>query len=183
MSKIIHLKTKDRPLQSPTKEALDEAFDIILGKRNINKSLANEKTVVSLKKKEVDAFLPILIVGLYYYEGMVQELLKDGTVKEVEFWSDGVKYIKQLRDLFMKSDRCQDLIAINLDYYEFEQFIAIILLRISVESNDGGTADPTLKAIYDKWSPVLLQRWEIVEAQGIDVLALGQPDKNPPLFQ
>ncbi len=166
MSNILHLKTKDRPLQSPTKKELNEAFDIILGKRNINESLANEKTIVSLKKKEVDAFLPILIVALYYYEGMVQEVLKGGIPKEVEFWSDGVKYIKQLRDLFMKSNRYQDLTAINLNYFEFEQFISIIELRISVESNDGGTADPALQAIYDKWNPVFYELWKIVGAQG-----------------
>lgn len=165
MSNILHLKTnKHQPIQSTTKKELDEAFDIILGKRAINESLANEKSVVSLKKKEVDAFLPILIVALYYYEGMVQEVLISDTPKEVEFWSDGVKYIKQIRDIFMKSERYLDLISIHLDYYEFEQFISVIALRISVESNDGGTADPVLQAMYDKWSPVFLKRWEVVEA-------------------
>ncbi|HZK55128.1 MAG TPA: hypothetical protein VFC84_13150 [Desulfosporosinus sp.] len=164
MSNILHLKTnKHQPIQSTTKKELDEAFDIILGKRAINESLANEKSVVSLKKKEVDAFLPILIVALYYYEGMMQEVLISDTPKEVEFWSDGVKYIKQIRDIFMKSERYLDLISIHLDYYEFEQFISVIALRISVESNDG-TADPVLQAIYDKWSPVFLKRWEVVEA-------------------
>jgi len=165
MSNILYFKTKDQPLQTTTKKELDEAFEIILGKRTINESLANEKTVVSLKKKEVDAFLPILIVALYYFEGMVQEVLISGTPKELEFWSDGVKNMKQIRNIFMKSERYLDLISIDLDYYELKQFISVIELRISVESNEGGTADPALQAIYEKWSPIFLKRWEKVEAQ------------------
>ena len=155
MSNILHLNGKaDRPLRSLSKKELDEVYDSIPCKRTINELLAIEKTVVSLKKKEVDAFLPILLVALYYYEGLLQVVLKDGTPKEVQFWSAGVKCIKQLRDHFMESNRDQDLTSINLDYFEFEQFISIIDLRISVESHDGGTADPALQAIYDKWSPV-----------------------------
>lgn len=167
IANILHIKAhKNQPLLSLSKQELDEAFDIIQGKKNISETLASMMTVVSLKKKEVDAFLPILIDSLYYYEGMVQEVIKDGTPIEVNFWSHGVKYIKQIRDLFMKSDRYQDLTAIKLDYYEFEQFISIIKLRVSAESNDGGTADPALQAIDDKWSPVLFELWKVVDAQG-----------------
>jgi hypothetical protein len=53
----------------------------------------------------------------------------------------------------MKSDRSRDLIALDLFYYEFEQFISIFELRISDKSTEGATVDPVLQAIYDKKFP------------------------------
>ena len=58
MSNIIHLKLNaNQPILSLSKQKLDEAFAIIQDNRDINETLAHEKTIVSLKKKEVDAFL------------------------------------------------------------------------------------------------------------------------------